>query len=260
MKVCISEFPDDSARQAVAWEALVEHAAATQPELVVLPEMSFCEWIFVGDTVESVRWSEAVDRHDRMIERLGELGAPSVVSSRPIDHIGRRFNEAHLWSARTGYQALRRKWYLPDAPRAKETVWFDQGDRDFRPVPCGQLSFGVQMCSEMMFPEHSRALGLAGAHLVVQPRATGAGKKLNVASEMGAVNSGCFVISANRRSYARDWFFSNSWLLSPEAAILAETTAEQPFVTADIDLTVAEKSKSTYPRDLQRMYLPSAGS
>lgn len=255
MKVCISEFPDDSAHQAAAWDALTGHVAATRPELVVLPEMPFCEWIFVGDTVESVRWSEAVDRHDRMIERLGELSTPWVVSSRPVEHVGRRFNEAYLWSAEIGYQPLRRKWYLPDAPRAKETVWFDQGDRDFRLVPCGQLRFGVQMCSEMMFPEHSRALGLAGAHLVVQPRATGSSKKWNVASEMGAVSSGCYVISANRRSYARDWFCGNSWLLSPDAEILAETTAEQPFVTADIDLALAEKSKSTYPRDLQRMYV-----
>lgn len=102
----------------------------------MLPEMPFCEWIFVGNAVESAQWSEAVDRHDRMIERLGELGAPWVVSSRPSDHIGRRFNdEAYLWSARTGYQVLRRNWYLRDAPHAKEAVWFDQGDRNFREVP-----------------------------------------------------------------------------------------------------------------------------
>jgi N-carbamoylputrescine amidase len=122
MKVCISEFPDDSARQAAAWEALAGHVAATQPELVVLAEMSFCEWIFVGDAVELARWSQAVDRHDRMIERLDELGAPWVVSSRPVDHVGPRFNEAYLWSARIGYQALRCKWYLPDAPREGNRV------------------------------------------------------------------------------------------------------------------------------------------
>jgi hypothetical protein len=116
---------------------------------------------------------------------LSQKAVLASLSSRPIDHIGRRFNEAYLWSARTGYQALRRKWYLPDAPRAKETVWFDQGDRNFRAVPCGPLRFGVQMCSEMMFPEHSRALGLAGAHLVVQLRATGPGKKWNVVRHNG---------------------------------------------------------------------------
>jgi N-carbamoylputrescine amidase len=257
MKVCISEFPDDTTRQAAAWEALAGHVATARPELIVLPEMPFCEWIFVGDAVEPARWNQALDQHDRMIERLSELGAPWVVSSRPVDYLGRRFNEAFLWSAGIGYRALRRKWYLPDAPRARETLWFDQGDRDFTLVPCGPLRFGVQMCSEMMFPEHSRALGLAGAHLVVQPRATGSGKKWNVASEMGAISSGSYVISANRRSYARDWFCGNSWLLSPEATVLAETTAEQPFVTADIDLALAEKSKSTYPRDLQRMYAAS---
>jgi N-carbamoylputrescine amidase len=55
MKVCISEFPDDPPRQIGAWEALAGHVEETRPELVVLPEMPFCEWIFVGDTVESTR-------------------------------------------------------------------------------------------------------------------------------------------------------------------------------------------------------------
>jgi hypothetical protein len=113
------------------------------------------------------------------------------------------------------------------------------GDRDFTPVRCGQLRFGVQMCSEMMFPEHSRALGLAGAHLVMQLRATGPGKKWNVASEMAAVSSGSYVISANRRSYARDWFCGNSWLLSPEAEILADDA--KPVLTARAPRTKAAR-------------------
>jgi predicted amidohydrolase len=73
---------------------------------------------------------------------------------------------------------------------------------------------------------------------------------------MSAVCSGCYVISANRRSYgSRDWFAGGSWLLSPEAAGLAETSADQPFVTTEINPAVAECAKTTYPRDLQRMYL-----
>jgi predicted amidohydrolase len=141
--------------------------------------------------------------------------------------------------------------YLPDAPRAKETVGFDQGERDFRPGPGGQSRFGVQMCREMMFPEHSRALGLAGAHLVVQPRASGPSKKWNVASEDGRRQLGLL------RDLRQPALLRARLVLRQQMAAVARSRGigrdpEQPFVTADIAL--AEKSKSTYPRDLQRTY------
>ena len=254
MRLSICEFPDEAALKKRAWEALIEHTATEKPEVVVLPEMPFCEWIFVGDAVDSAQWRDAIDRHDEMIGRLDELAAPWVMSSRPVERDGRRLNEAFLWSKASGYQAIRRKWYLPDAPVARETVWFDRGDRDFTPISCGPVRVGVQLCSEIMFPEHAREIGFADAHIIVHPRASGGGKRWRVACEMSAGSSGCYVISAHRRSYERDWFSGGSWLLSPEADSLAETTAAHPFVTVEIDAAVAEKAKTTYPRDLQRMY------
>ena len=56
MKLSICEFPDEVARKPKAWDALVEHAAATKPDMVVLPEMPFCEWIFAGDAVDPGLW------------------------------------------------------------------------------------------------------------------------------------------------------------------------------------------------------------
>jgi len=254
MKLSICEFPDEAARKMKAWDALVEHAAAAKPDMVVLPEMPFCEWIFVGDAVDPVFWRSAMTAHDKMIDKFGELACDRVMSSRPVEEGGHRFNEAFLWSKASGYQPIRRKWYLPDVTLARETVWFDRGDRNFAPIPVGRLRVGVQLCSEIMFPEHAREIGFADAHLIVHPRASGGGRRWRAACEMSAISSGCYVVSANRRSYDRDLFTGGSWLISPEAANLGETTTEQPFITAQIDVAVAEKAKTTYPRDLQRMY------
>jgi predicted amidohydrolase len=44
--------------------------------------------------------------------------------------------------------------------------------------------------------------------------------------------AGCFVASANRRSYDSDAFAGRSWLVSPEGEILLETSADSPFLTA----------------------------
>ena len=254
MKLTLCEFPDEVAHKERAWDSLVEHTATEKPDIVVLPEMPFCDWIFVGDAVDLDRWRDAIARHERMIDRFDELGSEWVVGSSPVDRDGRRQNEAFLWSKAAGYREMRRKWYLPDVPTARETVWFHRGDRDFTPISCGPVRFGVVLCSEIMFPEHAREIGFADAHLIVHPRASGNGKRWRVACEMSAISSGSFVVSANRRSYGRDLFSGGSWLLTPEAASLGETTAEQPFVTVAIDTTIAEKAKTTYPRDLQRMY------
>jgi N-carbamoylputrescine amidase len=254
MRVCICEFPDEDSLKSEAWERLARHAASTRPEVVVLPEMPFCEWVFSGDAADRLLWAKVVAQHENMLGRLRELGC-DVVSSRPIERGGTRLNEAFVWSRGAGYSGMHAKWYLPDAPTARETLWFHQGDRNFAPMPCGSLLVGCQLCSEMMFPEHAREIGAAGAHLIAQPRATGASRKWRVASEMSAITSGCYVLSCNRRSYEKPGFAGGSWLLSPEADFVAETSADEPFVTAEIDLDVAERAKATYPRDLQRRYL-----
>ena len=62
--------------------------------------------------------------------------------------------------------------------------------------------------------------------------------------------SGCFVASANRRSYDSEAFAGRSWLISPEGEILAETGADSPFLTVEIDLAEANRAKRTYPRNL----------
>jgi predicted amidohydrolase len=72
---------------------------------------------------------------------------------------------------------------------------------------------------------------------------------------MSAVASGSYVVSANRRSFERDWFSGGSWILSPQVEALAETTPANPFATPTIDLAAASQAKMRYPRDLQRMYL-----
>jgi hypothetical protein len=57
--------------------------------------------------------------------------------------------------------------------------------------------------------------------------------------------SGCFVASANRRSYASEAFASGSWLVSSEGELLGEMSVDTPFVTVEIDLAEATLAKHT---------------
>jgi predicted amidohydrolase len=51
-------------------------------------------------------------------------------------------------------------------------------------------------------------------------------------------------------SYDNDAFAGRSWLVSPEGEILLETSADSPFLSADVDLTAADRAKHTYPRNI----------
>jgi N-carbamoylputrescine amidase len=257
VKITICEFPDEAARKKPAWDALVAHVDTEEPDLVVLPEMPFCEWIFGGDTFDRGLWEKAITAHDEMIGALSSLACKVVMTSRPTERNGLRLNEAFIWTKEFGYRPTRSKWYLPDVPAARESLWFDRGNWQFGVTRHDQLRVGFQLCSEIMFPEHARDIGLADAHLIVHPRASGAAQRWRAACEMSAIVSGCYIVSANRRSYDRSLFTGNSWLFSPDAALLGETSADKPFVTAEIDLAAAEHAKTTYPRDMQRVYCRS---
>jgi len=46
-------------------------------------------------------------------------------------------------------------------------------------------------------------------------------------------------------------------LVTPEGEILLETTANSPFLTAEVDLTAVDRARQTYPRNL---VIPSSPS
>src|SRR3989344_1344460 len=55
-------------------------------------------------------------------------------------------------------------------------------------------------------------------------------------------------LSSNRADHAAGTYGGAGWVISPDGALLARTTAEQPFCTVDIDLNAATTAHGTYPR------------
>jgi N-carbamoylputrescine amidase len=173
-----------------------------------------------------------------------------VVSSRPVDIRGKRLNQAFGWTSDGEYRGARAKYYLPDEPDGWEATWFDRGARDFSPLTVGGVTVGFQLCTELLFTEAAWEIGRRGAQIIAAPRATSGHRRWRMAACLAAIMSGCFVASANRRSYESEAFAGGSWLVSPEGDILVETSAESPFLTVEVDLAAADHAKRTYPRNL----------
>ena len=251
MKVTVCEFPDEASRKEAAWRDLVQFLRGAPTDVVVLPEMPFCEWkVFTSERVDACIWRRTVRDHEEMLSRFAELNTRIVLSSRPVEEAGKRLNQSFCWTSENGYQAVRSKYYLPDEPDGRETTWFARGDRHFTPITIRELSVGFQVCTELLFTEASHEIGRAGAHLIAAPRATGGHRRWRLAASLAAIMSGCFVASANRRSADGKTFAGCSSVVSPEGEVLAETDLVSPYVTVEIDLDYAVRAKHTYPRNL----------
>ncbi len=252
MRVTVCTLPEDPDAWGSAWDHLVEHVGAGGSDLVVLPELPACPWFAVGGFDAKV-WDEAVEAHEALAKRIPDLAPAAAVWTRPLQEGDQRFNEAVAWTpdGEGTLRPLHRKVLMPDEPGWRETAWFHPGD-GFRVHEVAGARVGVQVCTDVMFPEHARALGGEGAHLVAVPRAAEAAPRWEVAVRMAAVSSGAYVASSNHMGPMhrdpRFTFGGPGLVADPEGRVVARTTPKVPFATAEVDLGFAMDAKRTYPR------------
>lgn len=252
MRVTVCELPDAPDAFEAAWTELAAHVAAHGTDLLLLPEMPAPPWFCSPAETDQRTWQDAVEAHERLVERLPELGAPHVVTSRPVERDGRRVNEAIAWSAEDGVCAIHEKRFLPDEPGWHEAQWYKAGTRPFETTDIGELRVGTQVCTDVMFNEHARRYGQQGAQAILVPRASEGAPRWSIACRMAAIASGAYVASSNRsgpgHADASITWGGEGMVVDPEGRVLARTTEETPFATVDIDPAAADVAKETYPR------------
>lgn len=257
MQTMVCQLDADGGRLEAQWERVVAHARRHRPQLAVLPELSFAPWLPATDDVDPGAWDDAIEQHGRWMARLPELGAEVVVASRPTLHEGRRHNEGFVWvagergAAGDGVVGARCKTFLPDEPGFHEASWYDRGPVRFDPADTPLGPVGVLLCTELWFPEHGRALGRAGVGLLAAPRATPVESlhRWEAAARVVAITAGAYLLSANRSGRAGATVLGGgSWIIDPDGEVLGRTTAATPAVTAELDPSVAEGARRSYPR------------
>lgn len=252
MKVTVCELHDEPENFARDWEQLIAHVKAEASDLVLLPEMPFASWLAVSPEFDPAIWEAAVAAHDKWLMRVTELAPAIVLGSRPVNHAGRRLNQGFVWDATSGYRAAHLKYYLPNEDGYWEASWYSRGDGDFTAMECGSMKIGFQICTDLWFMERARAYGKAGTHLIATPRATPQSSvdKWLAGGRTAAVVSGAFSLSSNRAPSEKHPgnFGGQGWIIGPDGDVLGITSREQPLLTLEIDLSEAERAKSTYPR------------
>ena len=253
MKVTVCEISNNQDELEENWQKLIDHTKAENSDLVLLPEMPFCRWIPRTRRADPDLWQQSVNIHEQWMSRFTELSSHIVVGTRPVVRDGERFNVGFVWEKNTGYQSIHTKYYLPDEQGFWEASWYAQGAKTFEAVQCKMAKMGFLICTEIWFTQHAREYAKQGIHLLICPRATPKASvdKWIAGGRSAAVISGAFCLSSNLSgdNVENIEFGGSGWIIEPEEGnILGITSTEQPFLSLEIDLQIAEKSKSTYPR------------
>ncbi|MEP6571899.1 MAG: carbon-nitrogen hydrolase family protein [Gemmatimonadota bacterium] len=248
MRVTVCELPHEPEALASAWAGLCQETSREGSELVLLPEFAFVIPVWETEQFDPTHWDRAVAQNEAWLRRLPELGARRVVSTRPVTIDGRTYNQGYLWTAADGLRPLRRKYFLPTEPGWWESHWFERGDSAFPVFQDGELSFGLNICTELWALETYAVYSALNAEVILSPRASGGAstaKWLSV-GVVAAARSGAFSLSSNRVDSGV--YGGVGWIINPEGKVLATTSRDAPFATVDIDINESVASRSNYPR------------
>lgn len=253
MKVTVCQLRNTHPELEQDWRGLVEHVCIEVSDLVLLPEMPFYPWLPAQKPGDFGRWSAAVAAHDSWMPRLAELNASLVVGTRPVVVAAKRYNQGFIWTADARYQAVHTKAYLPDEPFFWEASWYHRGPNRFDAVDTHWGRMGFLICTELWFGQHARSYGRQGVDVIVSPRATPATStsKWVAGGRTAAVVSGAYSLSSNLVGAIGPGaaFGGAGWIIEPEEGdVVGLTTEGRPFLTLEIDRSIAQRAKTTYPR------------
>lgn len=254
IKVGICESVPELVPGSDDWRRLCDRVGKERPDLFLINEMPFGPWISAAPSFDGATWRGCLEEHERGMEGLQELGASVVAGSRARELGGRRVNEAFLWTPKDGAFGIHTKQFFPDEEGYYEARWFEAGERHFRVAHAGETGarVGFLICTEVMFNEHARRYGRDGAHVILAPRAVGKASlpRWRVAMRMAAIVSGAYVLTSNRSGVDSkgQLFGGRGWAVDPDGEVLAETSESSPVVFVEIDLDVAARAKTEYPR------------
>jgi N-carbamoylputrescine amidase len=228
----------------------VREAAADGAGLVLFAELAFTRFLpqypAAGDVRELAEPipGPTTDRLSALARELGVVIVPNLFE-RDGD---RAFDTSPVIDADGALVGRTRMVHVPEYPCFHERQYYTPGD-GWAPVfdtAAGRI--GVAICYDRHYPEYMRALGLAGADLVLVPQAGLVDEwpagLFEAELQVPAVQNGYFVALCNRvgREDQLD-FAGESFVCGPEGRVRARAPrGEDALLLADVDLSEAARS------------------
>ncbi|MSR05711.1 MAG: carbon-nitrogen hydrolase family protein [Gemmatimonadetes bacterium] len=253
MKIALAQQRADADRAANLTRALdaMGRAARAGAQLIVFPELAverFFPQRAKNDKANSLAETIPGPMADRVAARAKELSLVTVFNMYESGGAGRFFDSSPVFDADGTLLGITRMVHITDYDGFHEREYYHPGDRG---APVYHTAFGrvgVTICYDRHYPEYMRALGVAGAQLVVIPQAGTVGEwpdgMYEAEVRTAAMQNGYFTALCNRVGTEEKLVFSGeSFVTDPEGRVLARGKAgEEDLVIVDLDLTACDRS------------------
>ncbi|MEM8960520.1 MAG: nitrilase-related carbon-nitrogen hydrolase [Acidobacteriota bacterium] len=231
----------------------IDRAAAEGAELFVVPE------VVLDRFFPQYRCPEGIDRRtlaepvpgptvDRLAAKAREHEMVIVFNLYELDEEGNTFDSSPVIDADGSLLGVTRMVHITDFPRFHEQDYYTPGNSGAPVYDTRVGQIGVAICYDRHYPEYMRALGVAGAELVVIPQAGVFGEwpegMYEAEVRTAAFQNGYFTALCNRVGVEDDMTFAGeSFISDPEGRIVARgRVLEEDLVIADLDLGAARES------------------
>ncbi len=183
-------------------------------------------------------------------------GTDRVIVAGFIESEGDRLFNSIVAVAASGIVAHYRKIHLYDAFGHRESDWLTAGDAEAQPAifSVGDLVCGIQTCYDIRFPEVSRRLIDAGAHVLIVPSdwVPGEGKSLawNTLTTARAIENVAYLVASNHGAPTGT---GESRIVSP-VGLGTELSEGASTVSAVLDVDVVLAARDRNPALSLRRY------
>ena len=232
-------------------------AANQGARLVAFPELAFDRFL------PRTRCPDCPPRHlaesipgpttDRFARLAEELGVVVVLNLYEVDEEGHCFDSSPVIDADGSLLGIARMVHITQYPGFWEQDYYHPGDRGAPVFDTAVGRIGVSICYDRHFPEYMRALGVAGAELVVVPQAGTQGEwpegMYEAELRVTAFHNGYFAALCNRVGQEHELDFAGeSFVSDPEGVVLARASSgEDDLLIVDLDL---DKARDSTAREL----------
>jgi N-carbamoylputrescine amidase len=201
-----------------------------------------CSW--APDVAESIPGPTS----DAISARARELGMVTVFNQYERVADDRTFDSSPVFDADGSLLGVTRMVHITDYARFHEKEYYAPGDAGAPVYATAVGRIGVAICYDRHYPEYMRALGVAGAQLVVVPQAGTVGEwpegMYEAEVRTAAFQNGYFAALCNRVGREGELTFAGeSFVTDPEGRMVCRVPAgSDDIIVADIDLSECETS------------------
>jgi beta-ureidopropionase len=253
VRIALAQLASSEDRAANLARCLNAMTAARQAgaDLIVFPEVILDRFFpqYPGDG-EALALAEPIPgpTTELIAARARELELVTVFNLYELGEGGRRFDSSPVFDADGRLLGVTRMIHIADYEGFHEKDYYHPGDKG---VPVYQTrvgKVGVAICYDRHYPEVMRALGVAGAELVVIPQAGTVGEwpegLYEAEVRTAAFQNGYFAALANRVGEEGQLHFSGeSFVVDPEGRVVVRgKSLKEDLVIADLDLSACERS------------------